>query len=94
MPDGHLVDAAYVGADVIVEAKQLHHIEVVGPATKIQDVSWQAREKTGFDLSKFKVDWDAKQVTCPMGQDSMRWYENSKDRTGNSVINVRFSQTV
>ncbi|MCL4410278.1 MAG: IS1182 family transposase [Gammaproteobacteria bacterium] len=93
-PSRHLVDAAYVGADVMVEAKQLHHIDVVGPATKIQNVSWQAREKTGFDLSQFKVDWDAKQVTCPMGQPSMRWLENGKDRTGNRVINVGFSQTV
>lgn len=93
-PSHHLVDAAYVGADVIVEAKRLHQIDVVGPATKIQNVSWQAREKTGFDLSKFKFDWNANQVTCPMGQHSMRWLENRKDRTGNRVINIGFSQAV
>ena len=93
-PDRQLMDAGYIGADVIVNARQLHQIEVVGPATKIQDVSWQAREKTGFDLTKFRIDWDAKQVMCPMGQSSMRWYESGVDRTGNSVINVGFSQTV
>jgi len=91
-PDRHLVDAGYVGADVMVEAKLKYHIDLIGPVTKAQNVSWQAREKTGFDISRFKIDWDAKQVTCPRGRTSMRWTENSNDRTGNAVIHVAFSQ--
>jgi transposase len=44
-----------------------------------------------YDASQFKVDWDAKQVTCPEGQSSARWIENVKDRTGNAVIHVLFA---
>ena len=43
------------------KGRQADGIELVGPVTKIQDVSWQAREQTGYDLSRFKIDWDNKQ---------------------------------
>jgi len=67
-PKEHFVDAAYVSANLLVKAAHEDTIELIGPVTKLQDVSWQAREQTGYDLSQFQVDWDAKQVTCPNGQ--------------------------
>jgi transposase len=90
-PKEHFVDAAYLSANLLVKAARDDGIEMIGPVTKLQDVSWQAREKTGYDASRFNIDWDAKRVTCPQGQTSARWVENVKDRTGNAVIHVLFA---
>lgn len=89
-PGEHLVDAGYLSANLLVEAKRDHGIEIVGPIDKLQDVSWQARENTGYDLSRFRIDWEAKRVTCPHGQRSVKWVDNCHDRTGNPVIHVAF----
>ncbi len=67
---------------------------MVGPVTKLQDVSWQAREQAGYDLTQFGIDWDKKQVTCPHGNTSSRWSENAKDSTGNAVIHVAFATSI
>ncbi len=89
-PNEHYVDAAYVSADLLGKAGREDGIKLIGPVTKLQDVSWQARERTGYDLSRFLIDWEAKQVTCPQGQVSSKWVEHS-DRTGNAVIHVGFA---
>ena len=93
-PKVHLVDAAYVSADLLVNSRQKEDIELIGPVTKLQDVSWQAREKTGYDISKFQIDWETKRVTCPNGQTSSRWTENLRDQTGNAVIHVAFPTAI
>ncbi len=85
----HLMDAGYVDADLVVEAKRDYAIEIVGPITR--DVSWQTREKTGYDLSRFVVDWDAHQVICPQGQRSTQW-STSHDRTANEIVVVGFDR--
>jgi transposase len=90
LPREHLMDAGYVDADLVVEAQRDYAIDIVGPITK--DVSWQAREKTGYDLSQFVVDWDAHQVICPQGQRSTQW-STSYDRTGNEIIAVGYDRT-
>lgn len=90
-PSEHLVDAAYPSADLLVEAKREYGIEIVSPVDKLKDVSWQARENTGYDASRFRVDWEAKHVTCPQGQQSVKWVDNCHDRTHNQVIHVAFS---
>jgi transposase len=90
LPREHLMDAGYVDADLVVEAQRDYAIDIVGPITK--DVSWQAREKTGYDLSQFVVDWDAHQVICPQGQRSTQW-STSHDRTGNEIIAVGYDRT-
>ena len=89
LPNEHLMDAGYVYADLLVEAKRAYGIEIIGPITK--DVSWQAREKTGYDLSRFVVDWNAHRVTCPHGQQSALWW-TGQDRTANEVIHVKFDK--
>jgi transposase len=90
LPREHLMDAGYVDADLVVEAQRDYAIDIVGPITR--DVSWQAREKTGYDLSQFVVDWEAQQVTCPQGQHSVQWW-TGQDRTANEVIHVTFDPT-
>lgn len=91
LPSEHLMDAGYVYADLLVEAKRDYDIEIMGPITK--DVSWQAREKTGYDISRFVIDWNAHQVTCPHGQQSALWW-TGHDRTANEVIHVRFDKAI
>ncbi len=90
-PAEHFVDAAYLSADLLAKAAKEEQVKLIGPVTKLQDVSWQAREQTGYDASKFSIDWEAKQVTCPNGQTSIKWVENCQDRTGNGVIHVAFA---
>ncbi len=79
-----------LSADLLAQSAQEDGIELIGPVTKLQDVSWQAREQTGYDISQFKIDWDAKRVTCPHGSTSVKWIEGSQDRTGNAVVHVAF----
>lgn len=89
-PKEQYIDAAYLSANLLGQATRAEGVKLIGPVTKLQDVSWQAREKTGYDISQFQIDWAAKRVTCPQGQVSTKWAE-STDRTGNAVIHVAFA---
>ena len=89
LPEEHLMDAGYVSADLLVDAPRDYGVHILGPITK--DVSWQAREQTGFDLSQFVVDWDARQVVCPRGQRSVKW-QTATDLGGLEVIRVAFDR--
>jgi len=66
LPDEHLVDASYVSVDGVLDARADHGVELVGPLPP--DSGWQARDEAGFDLTRFEIDWDHKQVTCPNGK--------------------------
>jgi hypothetical protein len=63
LPDEHLVDAGYVSVDSMLAARADHAVELVGPLPP--DSGWQARNEGGFDLVRFHIDWDRKQVICP-----------------------------
>ena len=89
-PKQHYVDAAYLSADLLVSTAQEQAIELIGPVTKLQNVSWQAKEQTGYDTAQFQIDWDAKQATCPQGQTSVKWYDNVPDSHGNAGIQINF----
>ena len=52
---------------------------------------WYQAE-TGYDLTHFSIDWDAQVLTCPAGRSSASWTP-AKNRRGNPVIKVKFSQT-
>jgi transposase len=90
-PQQHYVDAAYLSAELLVSTAQQEAIELIGPVTKLQNVSWQAKEQTGYDTAQFQIDWDAKQATCPQGQTSVKWYDNVPDRHGNAAIQINFA---
>ena len=89
-PKQHYVDAAYLSADLLVSTAQKEAIELIGPVTKLQNVSWQAKEQTGYDTAQFQIDWATKQATCPQGQTSGKWYDNVPDRTGNAGMQINF----
>jgi transposase len=87
-PSTHFVDAGYVDADLLV-ASQKHGIELLGSVRP--DVSWQAKDGRGFDISSFKIDWEAKKVTCPQGQTSVTW-KPTHDHWGNVIIHIGFQR--
>lgn len=88
LPNEHLLDSGYLNAQHLVSAKQDHGIEVVGPV--LENISWQARAKEGFEVACFAIDWENHQVTCPQGKLSRIWSE-SHDKYGTPVIHVRFA---
>ncbi len=87
LPDEHLVDAGYVSVDHILAARADHGVELVGPLPL--DSGWQARDEGGFDLTRFRIDWDRKQVTCPNGKTSRNW-RTSTSRNGLPIIQATF----
>jgi transposase len=87
LPDQHLVDTGYVDAAILAESQQRFQVDLVGPV--MPDVSWQTKEKTGFDHRQFLINWQTHQVTCPTGQRSQSW-GMIHDRHGNEVVRVRF----
>jgi len=70
LPQRHLVDTGYVDAHLLVDSQQRHGIELFGPTR--YNPSWQAREG-GYDQSRFVVDWQKEQATCPEGKVSVWW---------------------
>ena len=86
-PATHLADAGYVDAELLVTSQANHGIELLGPVRP--DVSWQAKEGKGFDISAFVVDWETGKVTCPKGQASVDWTP-TRDSWGNDTIHIGF----
>ena len=86
-PSIHLADAGYVDAELLVASQIEHSIELLGPVRP--DVSWQAKEGKGFDISTFVIDWEAGTVTCPMGQTNVDWTP-TRDNWGNDTIHIGF----
>lgn len=89
LPSTHVVDAGYIDATLLVSSPTPHQVDLVGPVRT--DVSWQARAGQGYDISAFRVDWEAQTATCPAGHTSVTWHPGH-DRWGNAVIHVEFHQ--
>jgi transposase len=87
LPDQHLVDAGYVSVDHILGAQAEYGVELVGPLPP--DSGWQARDEDGFDLTRFRVDWDRQQVICPNGKTSRNWRQ-ATSRHGLPIIQATF----
>ena len=71
LPEDQIVDTGYVDADLLVSSQERYGIRLLGPV--LSDNSWQARAGKGFDAAHFQIDWQARLVTCPQGQQSQRW---------------------
>jgi transposase len=87
LPEEHLVDAGYTSVDHVLDARADHGVELVGPLPP--DSGWQARDEDGFDLTRFQIDWDRKQVTCPNNKTSRNWRQTSS-RQGLPIIQTTF----
>lgn len=86
-PEEHIVDSGYLDAEVLASAEREPKITLIGPVA--QDTSWQARDGHCFDKAQFTIDWQAQQVTCPVGKTSRYWIPTF-DRHGKEVIHVKF----
>jgi transposase len=89
LPAEHLADAGFVDADLLVRSKLEHGVELVGPVRP--NVGWQARTEGGYDISRFRIDWEAKKATCPEGKRSRGW-KPAVDSWGRPDIVVRFDR--
>ena len=87
LPEEHLVDMGYLSSNLLVSEQQNHGIQLVGPAR--HDQHWQAWAGKGFAAEHFKVNWNAKIVTCPAGNSSLSWTD-ANDRRGRPVIKIKF----
>ena len=87
LPREHFVDEGYTDAALLVESQGKYGIDLFGPVAR--NGSWQAVANAGFDQSKFTVDWDAKQVTCPQGKHSHKWVP-IRDSWQNELVHVEF----
>ena len=86
-PAEHLVDAAYVTADVLVHARREYGIAVIGPPRP--KPSWQSKTPGAYTADDFQVDWENRCAFCPQGKRSVSWSE-SRRRTGEPFIGVQF----
>jgi transposase len=50
-----------------------------------------SRAQTGFDKSRFSVDWDRQVVTCPAGRQSVSWRPSTYPKNG-MAWEARFSR--
>ena len=83
----HLVDAAYVSARLLVDAKDRYGVRLVGPPRG--DASWQARTEGGYTADRFALDWTQEVATCPEGEESRTWRTYVDRHRGEHVV-VRF----
>ena len=87
VPGEHLVDAAYVDAELLVRGREELGIDLVGPPRP--NPSWQAKVEGGYTLDRFEVDWDEQRVRCPQGKLSSAW-SRQVDQTGTPYVSVWF----
>jgi transposase len=88
LPAEHYLDSGYPSAETIATAATFG-VTMVTPA--LLDQSAQARAGTGYDKTRFTIDFDTRQVTCPQGQSNTWW--NPAVQRGTQVIVVKFAGT-
>jgi hypothetical protein len=90
-PAEHAVDAGYVSARNILDARDDHGITLVGPVGA--DTTQGQRDDGAEPLlpqDAFAVDWDARKVTCPQGAVSVSWSDQRKP-SGTPIARVHFA---
>ena len=68
-----------MGAELLVSSRGEFGVDLLGPARL--NATWQAREG-GYDQTRFAVDWDRRQATCPQGKVSAWWGANTAKTEG------------
>ncbi len=88
-PHDHIVDAAYIDAELVVSSRQEHGITLVGPPRP--NSSWHTKLEGAYNREQFTVEWERRQVRCPQGKLSLAWREpEAPART--PAISVHFRQ--
>ena len=86
-PSEHLVDSAYVDAELLVRSREELGIALIGPGRP--DPAWQTRVEGAFTAERFEVDWGRRQARCPQGKLSVGWSERVEG-TGRPYVRVSF----
>jgi transposase len=89
VPSEHLVDAAYVDAELLVSSRETLEIDLFGPPRP--NPAWQAKVKGGYTPDRFEIDWEQKRVRCPQGKLSLVW-SSLAERSGAPYIRVEFRE--
>jgi transposase len=87
LPAEHLVDAAYVDAELLVRSREDHGIDLVGPPRG--NPTWQTKVEGGYTIDRFVVDWEHERVRCPEGKLSSAWTPQV-DHAGTPYVSVMF----
>ena len=87
-PGQHLVDAAYIDAELLVTSRDQHGIALLGPPRP--NTSWHTRLEGAYTLDQFTVDWEQQHVLCPQGKVSRSW-KKKNEAAGGEAIAVRFA---
>ncbi|MEV4574830.1 IS1182 family transposase [Nonomuraea jabiensis] len=85
-PDVHVVDAGYISATLILTARDVHAIELLGPV----GLDTHASVSDGMGQEAFAIDWGARAVTCPAGVTSVSWSDQHKPN-GTPISRVHFA---
>ena len=88
-PGEHLVDAAYVDAELLVRSREDHGIDLIGPPRV--NPTWQTKAEGAYSIDRFEVDWERERVRCPQGKLSSAW-SRQVDHTGTPYVSVTFRQ--
>ncbi len=91
LPQTHIVDTGFLDAKLLESSWREYKVDLLGPTRP--DYKWQKREATGYDASRFTVDWESKKATCPEGWASSSW-EPSWDRYRNPLVRIKFSMKI
>lgn len=89
-PAQHLADAAYMSADLLLDARERRGIDLIGPQHR--GMSWQGTVSDAFNIADFAVDWHRQMARCPDGKESMAWasHGNSQRPHRCTLVQVRF----
>jgi len=88
LPEIHAVDTGYVDAELLITSQKEFGVNLIGPTRS--GGRWQEKEKKGFAISDFVIDWEKQQAICPAGKTSRSWTP-AVDRVKNPVIKIKFS---
>jgi transposase len=86
-PGEHLVDAAYVDAELLVRSREELAIDLVGPPRP--NPTWQGKVEGGHTIDRFEIDWEREQARCPQGKVSSAWSQQT-DHAGMPYLSVMF----
>jgi transposase len=88
-PGEHLVDAAYVDAELLVASREGLGVDLLGPPRP--NPAWQAKVEGGHTSDRFEIDWDEERARCPRGKSSSGWGRRV-DRDGAAYVSVWFRE--
>jgi transposase len=89
LPDQHFADTGYVHTEALVDSRDTHQVELMGPIRP--DPTWQGQAGEGYGLRDFTIDWEKRQATCPQGKQSITWKAGHQVKN-HDVIQVRFAK--